>query len=89
MGELGGTQDRRKEKRTVIQDGICKKCGDEISPARLAARPFTRLCTGCKAEQDELPHTAGSKLVRGALVESSLSDLDEMAHRTREVRGEE
>jgi DnaK suppressor protein len=35
--------------------GICEDCGEEISEARLIARPVTTLCIDCKKkrEQDE------------------------------------
>ncbi|MBP3731279.1 MAG: RNA polymerase-binding protein DksA [Mailhella sp.] len=33
--------------------GICAECGEEISLARLKARPVTTLCVACKARQEE------------------------------------
>ncbi|MBQ4133743.1 MAG: RNA polymerase-binding protein DksA [Desulfovibrionaceae bacterium] len=33
--------------------GICEECGEEISIARLKARPVTRLCINCKSKQEE------------------------------------
>lgn len=33
--------------------GICLECGDDISPARLLARPVTTLCLSCKQEQEK------------------------------------
>jgi DnaK suppressor protein len=33
--------------------GICEMCGDEISEARLKARPVTTLCINCKIEQEK------------------------------------
>lgn len=33
--------------------GVCEECGDEISVARLKARPVTRLCINCKSKQEE------------------------------------
>lgn len=33
--------------------GICEECGEDISLARLKARPVTRLCINCKARQEE------------------------------------
>jgi DnaK suppressor protein len=33
--------------------GICEMCGDEISEARLKARPVTTLCIDCKIEQEK------------------------------------
>jgi DnaK suppressor protein len=32
--------------------GICESCEDEISAARLRARPVTTLCIECKTEQE-------------------------------------
>jgi DnaK suppressor protein len=32
--------------------GICESCGEDISPARLKARPVTTLCIDCKTEQE-------------------------------------
>jgi DnaK suppressor protein len=39
--------------------GICEECGDEISIARLKARPVTRLCINCKARQEADEHLRG------------------------------
>ena len=33
--------------------GICEDCGDEISEARLKARPVTTLCINCKMEAEQ------------------------------------
>ena len=47
---------------TRIDDGtygICEECGDDISIARLKARPVTRLCINCKAKQEEDEHLRG------------------------------
>lgn len=33
--------------------GVCEECGEDISLARLKARPVTRLCIHCKARQEE------------------------------------
>lgn len=33
--------------------GICDECGEQISLARLKARPVTRLCINCKSMQEE------------------------------------
>lgn len=33
--------------------GICEECGEEISVARLKARPVTQLCIECKSKQEE------------------------------------
>ena len=32
--------------------GICESCGEEISEARLKARPVTTLCIDCKKRQE-------------------------------------
>jgi DnaK suppressor protein len=32
--------------------GICEECGEEISEARLRARPVTTLCIDCKMEEE-------------------------------------
>ena len=32
--------------------GICDECGDDISIARLEARPVTTLCIACKTNQE-------------------------------------
>jgi len=32
--------------------GICEECGENISDARLKARPVTTLCIGCKKKQE-------------------------------------
>ena len=32
--------------------GICELCGEEISEARLKARPVTTLCIDCKTKQE-------------------------------------
>jgi len=33
--------------------GICEECGEEITDARLKARPVTTLCIDCKEEQEK------------------------------------
>jgi DnaK suppressor protein len=33
--------------------GICEMCGEDISAARLKARPVTTLCIDCKIEQEK------------------------------------
>ena len=40
--------------------GICEECGEEISLARLKARPVTTLCVSCKARQEEGEKIQGS-----------------------------
>lgn len=63
----------------------CEACGGEISPARLAAQPCTRLCTPCKARDDEAPLTAYSPLVAPSLVvTAALTGEQERAVERRE-----
>lgn len=33
--------------------GICDECGEDISVARLKARPVTKLCINCKSRQED------------------------------------
>ncbi len=33
--------------------GICERCGESISPARLEARPVTQYCIDCKTELEQ------------------------------------
>ena len=33
--------------------GICEECGEDISEARLKARPVTTLCINCKMEEEQ------------------------------------
>ena len=40
---------QRIEKGTY---GICRDCGEPISPARLSAIPWTRVCITCKEKQN-------------------------------------
>lgn len=50
---LGQAQDRLADTDralTRLRDGsygICERCGERISPERLAARPSARTCIGC------------------------------------------
>jgi len=39
--------------------GICQDCGEEISIARLKARPVTRYCITCKTKRESYERTAG------------------------------
>jgi len=60
--------DRDREKLQAIQEalervesgtyGICDSCEQEISQARLAALPFTRMCVNCQAEAEKEAKTA-------------------------------
>lgn len=33
--------------------GICRRCGEEIDPARLKALPYADLCITCKRKEEE------------------------------------
>ncbi len=33
--------------------GLCERCGEEISPERLTARPVTTYCINCKTKLEE------------------------------------
>jgi DnaK suppressor protein len=33
--------------------GVCEHCGEDISPARLEARPVAQFCIDCKTEQEQ------------------------------------
>lgn len=33
--------------------GICRRCGEEIDPARLKALPYADLCIACKRKEEE------------------------------------
>jgi DnaK suppressor protein len=56
-------RDRERKLIKKIQDalqriedgefGICVECGEDISVARLKARPVTQLCINCKSKQEE------------------------------------
>ncbi|WP_031483866.1 RNA polymerase-binding protein DksA [Maridesulfovibrio frigidus] len=39
--------------------GLCLSCGDDISAARLKARPVTTLCIACKSKQEEEEQNRG------------------------------
>jgi DnaK suppressor protein len=39
--------------------GICEECGEEISEARLKARPVTTLCIDCKKKQENVERVKG------------------------------
>ena len=40
------------ERLEVGEFGICEVCGEDISEARLKARPVTTYCIDCKMEQE-------------------------------------
>lgn len=47
-----------------IEDGTfgeCESCGEEISVARLMARPVAQLCIDCKTEQESMEKRYSSK----------------------------
>ncbi|SMD04658.1 transcriptional regulator, TraR/DksA family [Desulfocicer vacuolatum DSM 3385] len=39
--------------------GICETCGDDISPARLKARPVTTQCIECKTREEMMEKALG------------------------------
>ena len=39
--------------------GICDMCGEDISIARLRARPVTTLCISCKTKQESIEKASG------------------------------
>jgi DnaK suppressor protein len=39
--------------------GICEKCGEDIAPARLKARPVTTQCIECKTKEEALEKALG------------------------------
>ena len=39
--------------------GICEKCGENISLARLKARPVTTQCIGCKTKEETVERFLG------------------------------
>lgn len=48
LGEIRGALDRI-EKGTY---GTCQRCGNEIPPERLEARPYASLCMTCKQQSE-------------------------------------
>lgn len=51
---LAGQVSEIDEALGAIEDGsygICASCGTDIAPARLEARPASRLCVDCKANR--------------------------------------
>ena len=51
-----------KEALARIEDDtytICEKCGDDISLARLKARPVTTQCIDCKTKEEATERTLG------------------------------
>lgn len=45
--------EKAKEKILNGTYGLCEECGEEIEQKRLAARPMTDLCIGCKEEKEK------------------------------------
>ena len=39
--------------------GVCEKCGEDISVARLKARPVTTQCIDCKTKEEATERTLG------------------------------
>ena len=39
--------------------GVCEKCGEDISLARLKARPVTTQCIGCKTKEETVERFLG------------------------------
>lgn len=39
--------------------GICEKCGEDISPKRIKARPVTTQCIECKTKEEALEKAIG------------------------------
>lgn len=39
--------------------GVCEKCGEDISPKRLKARPVTASCIKCKTKEENLEKALG------------------------------
>lgn len=62
-------RDRERKLIKKIQDalqriedgnfGICEECGEDISVARLKARPVTKLCINCKSRQEDEENQRG------------------------------
>ncbi len=48
---LEGLQAARNRMRNE-DFGVCRECGEDISPRRLLAMPETTLCVACKSEQE-------------------------------------
>ncbi|MDR2198354.1 MAG: RNA polymerase-binding protein DksA [Deltaproteobacteria bacterium] len=51
--------DAALERITNGSFGVCEHCGEDISPARLEARPVSTLCIRCKTAQEELEKVRG------------------------------
>ncbi len=74
--------ERDKEKLLAIEEalekiqdgtyGICKECGDEISPKRLKAMPLAKLCVPCQSRLEK--EKAHQKFVEEGLDQSIISE---------------
>jgi DnaK suppressor protein len=56
-----------KDALTRIEDGtygVCEECEEEISEARLKARPMTTLCIECKSIQEEAERPSEIRLTQ-------------------------
>jgi len=51
--------DHALEKFDLGEFGVCEKCGEDISPARLEARPVTQYCIDCKTELEQTERRYG------------------------------
>jgi DnaK suppressor protein len=79
--------DRDRDKLQAIQEalarvesgayGICESCEQEISQARLAALPFTRMCVNCQAEAEKEAKTSRRFDDDRAYRKLSTTDADE------------
>jgi DnaK suppressor protein len=79
--------DREREKVQAIQEaldrvdagtyGICESCESDISPARLNALPFTRLCVNCQAEAEKEAKVARNYDDERAYRKLGVTDVDE------------
>ena len=52
---LSETKLERRNPMDSSEARTCSECGEPISAARLKELPFTRLCVGCKARQENEP----------------------------------
>ncbi len=62
LSRLGETQRREIQQIDAAlqridagEYGICRDCGQEIDPRRLAALPYALLCTECAARRERAP----------------------------------
>ena len=79
--------DRERDKVQAIQEalervedgtyGICESCESEISPGRLGALPFTRMCVNCQAEHEKEAKAARRFEDERAYRKLGATDVDE------------